>query len=246
MLVQRGGDLVLSCVFGIWEYSSQPQEMCTDLFDWYYAYVGNVANGHAAIVEIKAGCFDVVQSTNMYKLGKCKQKLLADALLLVFPRISDGATQSETVDTQKIVFIPYKLVPLLAKPMATQYTFLIVHNWVTDAGSVGCCANLLNLLQVGMTLSGTATVLAVVQGQIWDPVTPLGILMNMIQKEVLLASLVVLTPNLVIFRAASNLAIENLLTKLGEVQIENLKKEKAQRVEKEQPKPIGTQYSLGG
>jgi len=144
--VQKGADVVFSCAFGLREYNGEPLETSTELFDRYYAYSGDLVGGCAGIVEIKEDCFNVVHSTNVYKFGECKRKLLADALLMVFTKISDGATQSEKVDTQKTVFVPYKLVPLLAKVMPTKDAFLIAHDWATNGGSVDSCINLLNLL----------------------------------------------------------------------------------------------------
>ena len=130
--------------------------------------------------------------------------------------------------------------------MPTQDAFLIVHNWATNRGSFDCCANLLNLLQVGMTLSGATTISAVVQGQIGDPMMPLGYLMDMMQKEVLLASLPGLAPKLVIIDATSNPAMENLLTKIGEVQLKNLEKEETWHAEKEALEPLTAQYPEKG
>ena len=63
-----------------------------------------------------------------------------------------------------------------------------------------------------MTLSGTATILGVVQGQIGDPIMPLGFLIRMMQTEVLAASLPGLDPKPVVVGVASNPAMENLLT----------------------------------
>ena len=125
--------------------------------------------------------------------------------------------------------------------MSKQEAFLFFYSWATNEGSFDRCANLLKLLCVGMTLSSAATILAVFQGQIGDQVTPSGYLIKMMKKEVLLASIPGLALNLVVVGAASNPAIENLLTKLWGVQIEIFKREEAQRVEKEQPKPIMTQ-----
>ena len=97
-----------------------------------------------------------------------------------------------------------------------------------------------------MTLSGMANVLAVIQGQIGVPITPLGILMRMMKKEVLLASLLGLALKPVVVRAASNPAMEDMLTRLGKVQTESLERDEAQHVEREQLKPITTQYPRGG
>ena len=65
MLIQVDGNVVLRCVFGIQQYTQQPQEMRTDLFNWYYAYAGDVVDGESPLVEVKASCFDIVQSTNV-------------------------------------------------------------------------------------------------------------------------------------------------------------------------------------
>ena len=165
---------------------------------------------------------------------------------MVFTKIKDGAMQSKTVDTQKKVFVPYELVPFLAKPMPTRDTFLIAHDWATNGGSVDCCINLLNLLQVGMTLSGLANILAVVQGQIGDPVMPSAYLVLMMKTKVLEACLPGLAPKPAVVAGASNLAMENLLTKIGEVQINNMKKEEIWRAEKEAPKPLTAQYLNNG
>ena len=161
---------------------------------------------------------------NVYTLTKCKQKLLASLSLSVFPEILDNAAQSKTLNTGKTVFILYKLVLLLVgKQLTTEDAFMIVLDWAAAARSVDCCLHLLGLLQVGLTLTGTANVLAVVQGQVGDLITPLGFLMQVMKKEVLLVFLPGLVPKPVVVRAASNLAIETLLKKLGEVQIEVLK-----------------------
>ena len=121
ILIQKGENVVLRCVFGIQKYSKQPQETCTDLFEWYYAYSNDVVDREAALVEIKASCFDIVQSTNVYTIAECKQKLLADALLSIFPKIANNAPQSKKImDTWKTVFIPYKIVSFLSKrPLLT-------------------------------------------------------------------------------------------------------------------------------
>ena len=86
ILVKKGGDVVFSCAFGLREYTGEPLETSTELFDWYYAYSSDVVGGCAArIVEIKENSFDVVPSTNVYKIGEFKRKLLADSSLTVFP-----------------------------------------------------------------------------------------------------------------------------------------------------------------
>ena len=154
-----------------------------------------------------------------------KRKLLANSSLTVFPRIRDGVTQSETVDTRKTVFVLYKLVPFLAKPTPTREALLIVYIWEAKGGSVNRCDNLLNPLQVGMTLSGAATISAVVRGQIGDPVTPSAYLGRMMKTEVLEACLPVLNPNPDVFMGSSNPALENLLVKMGEIQVTAMEKE---------------------
>ena len=113
------------------------------------------------------------------------------------------------------MFVPYELVPFLAKPMQKQDAFLIAHDWATNEGSVDCCINLLNILLVGMTLSSSANISAVVQGQIGDLVTPSGYLVLMMKTEVLEACLPGLAPKSAVFAGASNPAMENLLTNIG-------------------------------
>jgi len=91
-----------------------------------------------------------------------------------------------------------------------------------------------------------ANILAVVQGQVGDLITPSGVLMEVMKTEVLLASLPGLSPKLVVIGAASNPAIKNLLKKIVEVQIGSLEKEEERHVEKKkQPNLITTQYPLG-
>lgn len=81
---------------------------------------------------------------------------------------------------------------------------------------------------------------------IGDPITPSGILIKMMKNEVLLASLPGLSPKPVAVGAALDPGMKDLLTRLGEVQIESLEREEAWRVERENPKLITTQYPLGG
>ena len=229
--------MLFQCTFSLREYTSEPQEPAMELFNRYYAYSGDVVGGcPAGIIDIKEDSFDVVSSTNVYKMDEFKRKLLTDTLLTVFPRIRDNASQSETVDTRKTVFVPYGLVPLLAKPVPTRDAFLIAYTWATDEGSVDRCINLLNLLRVGMTLSGAANISEVVQGQIGDPVTPSAYLGRMMKIEVLEACLPGLTPKPDAIAGSSNLALENLLAKIGEIQVTAMEKEETWRAEKDAPK----------
>ena len=57
--------MVFSCAFGLREYTGEPLETSTQLFDWYYAYSGNLVCICAGIAEIKEDCFNVVYSTNV-------------------------------------------------------------------------------------------------------------------------------------------------------------------------------------
>ena len=78
--------MIFWCAFGLQEYTSKPLKTATELFNWYYAYSGDVVGQCAAgIVEIKEDSFDVVHSTNVYKIGEFKWKILADTSLTVFP-----------------------------------------------------------------------------------------------------------------------------------------------------------------
>ena len=84
--MQRGGDVLFQCEFGLQEYTSEPLKTATELFNRYYAYSGDVVGGcPAGIVEIKEDSFDVVPSTNVYKIEEFKWNLLANPLLMVFP-----------------------------------------------------------------------------------------------------------------------------------------------------------------
>ena len=150
------------------------------------------------------------------------------------------------MDTRKTVLVAYGLIPLLAKPMLTQDAFLIANAWATNKGSVNWCMNLLNLLRVGMNLSSLATISAVVQGQIGDLVMPLAYLSRMMKTKVLEACLPGLAPKPDVVAGSSNLALENLLTKIGEIQVTAMEKEEIWRAEKEAPKPLKTQYPEGG
>ena len=150
------------------------------------------------------------------------------------------------VDTRKMVFVPYGLVPRLAKPLLTRDAFLIAYAWATDKGSVDWCMNLLNLLRVGMTLSSLANISAVVRGQIGDPVTALAYLGRMMKTEVLETCLLGLTPKPDVVAGLPNPELENLLTKMGEIQVMVMEKEETQRAEKDAPKPLTTQYPEGG
>ena len=218
MLVQRGGDVLFQCEFGLQEYTSEPLKTATELFNRYYAYSGDVVGGCAAgIVKIKENSFDIIPSTNVYRIRKFKRRLLADSSLTVFPWIKDGATQSKTMDTRKTVFVPYRLVLLLAKPMLTRDAFLIAHAWATNKGSVNWCMNLLNLLRVGMTFSGLENTSAVVQGHIGDAVTASAYLGHMMKTKVLEACLPALAPKPDVVAGSTNPALENLLAKLGEI-----------------------------
>ena len=127
MLIQVGGNVVIKCTFSIWQYTQQLQETRMDLFNWYFVYSSDMVDGETPLVEVKTSCFDILQSKNVYTLTKCKQKLLADSSLLLFPAIADNAAQSQTLDTQKTLFVLYELVLLLSgKQLTTQDDFLII------------------------------------------------------------------------------------------------------------------------